>query len=159
MATSDRKSSGSAPEATAEKHRRLQAEQDQRDASRKAEKPQAKQDGDKPKAKGAQAGSRDQPDQMPSQHIRKPGLESSLELLPHSHAPDYEGSNKLRDMAAIVTGGDSGIGRSVAILYAREGADVAIVYLDEQEDAEETRRLVEAEGRRCVLIFGDVKDL
>jgi NAD(P)-dependent dehydrogenase (short-subunit alcohol dehydrogenase family) len=73
-------------------------------------------------------------------------------------APGYEGSHKLRDRVALITGGDSGIGRAVAVLYAREGADVAIAYLDETEDAEETKRRVEAEGRRCVLIAGDVKD-
>jgi len=71
-------------------------------------------------------------------------------------APYYKGSEKLKDKAALITGGDSGIGRSVAILFAREGADVAIAYLDEHEDAEETKRLVEAEGRKCLLIPGDV---
>jgi NAD(P)-dependent dehydrogenase (short-subunit alcohol dehydrogenase family) len=90
--------------------------------------------------------------------LKKPGLESDLELKPNFSAPDYEGSHKLQDMAAIITGGDSGIGRSVAVLYAREGADVAIVYLESHEDAEETKRWVEAEGRRCLLIAGDVKD-
>lgn len=73
-------------------------------------------------------------------------------------APFYEGSNKLRGFAAIVTGGDSGIGRSVAVLFAREGADVAIVYLNEHKDAEETKRAVEAEGTRTILISGDVTD-
>jgi NAD(P)-dependent dehydrogenase (short-subunit alcohol dehydrogenase family) len=73
-------------------------------------------------------------------------------------APGYKGSEKLRDMVALITGGDSGIGRAVAVLYAREGADVAIAYLDEHEDAEETRRAVEAEGRRCIAIAGDVAD-
>jgi NAD(P)-dependent dehydrogenase (short-subunit alcohol dehydrogenase family) len=73
-------------------------------------------------------------------------------------APYYKGSEKLKDKAAIVTGGDSGIGRSVAILFAREGADVAVVYLEEEEDAKETRRLVEKEGRKCLLIPGDVAD-
>ncbi|KAH0533481.1 hypothetical protein GP486_009004, partial [Trichoglossum hirsutum] len=62
-------------------------------------------------------------------------------------------------MVAIVTGGDSGIGRAVAVLFAREGADVAIVYLNEHEDAEETKRHIEKEGRRCILIDGDVKDV
>src|SRR5690606_15155100 len=80
-----------------------------------------------------------------------------LQLEPRFMAPGYEGSRKLQDMAALITGGDSGIGRAVAVLYAREGADVAIVYLDEHEDAQETKRCVEAEGRRCVLIPGDVK--
>ena len=73
-------------------------------------------------------------------------------------APAYLGSEKLKDYAAIVTGGDSGIGRAVAVLYAREGADIAIVYLDEHEDAEETKRAIEAEGRRCITISGDVAD-
>ena len=75
-----------------------------------------------------------------------------------SEAPDYRGSDKLLDMVALITGGDSGIGRAVAILYAREGADVAIIYLDEHVDAEETKRLVEREGRRCITITGDVTD-
>jgi NAD(P)-dependent dehydrogenase (short-subunit alcohol dehydrogenase family) len=73
-------------------------------------------------------------------------------------APRYEGSNKLRDMVALITGGDSGIGRAVAVLYAREGADVAIVYLNEHADAQETKRVVEAEGRRCIVLAGDVAD-
>ncbi|WP_280153473.1 SDR family oxidoreductase [Piscinibacter sp. XHJ-5] len=136
---------------TADKHRRIQAEQDRADAAKPKE--------EKPQAKGAaQAGARAQPQELPAQHIEKPGLEAELALKPRFHAPDYEGSNKLRHMAAIVTGGDSGIGRAVAVLYAREGADVAIVYLSEDEDAEETKRWVEAEGRRCLLIRGDVKD-
>jgi NAD(P)-dependent dehydrogenase (short-subunit alcohol dehydrogenase family) len=71
-------------------------------------------------------------------------------------APAYKGSEKLKDMAAIITGGDSGIGRAVAVLFAREGADVAIVYLCEHGDAEETKRAVEKEGRRCILMPGDV---
>jgi NAD(P)-dependent dehydrogenase (short-subunit alcohol dehydrogenase family) len=73
-------------------------------------------------------------------------------------APYYKGSDKLRDMAALITGGDSGIGRAVAVLFAREGADVAIAYLDEHADAEETRQAVEKEGRRCILLSGDVAD-
>jgi NAD(P)-dependent dehydrogenase (short-subunit alcohol dehydrogenase family) len=74
-------------------------------------------------------------------------------------APHYQGSEKLAGMVALITGGDSGIGRAVAVLYAREGADVAIAYLDEYEDAEETKRAVEAEGRRCIVMAGDVADL
>jgi NAD(P)-dependent dehydrogenase (short-subunit alcohol dehydrogenase family) len=73
-------------------------------------------------------------------------------------APGYIGSHKLKDMVALITGGDSGIGRAVAVLYAREGADVAIVYLNEHEDAKATRQAVEAEGRRCILLPGDVSD-
>jgi NAD(P)-dependent dehydrogenase (short-subunit alcohol dehydrogenase family) len=73
-------------------------------------------------------------------------------------APHYLGSAKLKDKVAIITGGDSGIGRSVAVLFAREGADVAIVYLTETKDAEITKKAVEKEGRRCILISGDVSD-
>ena len=71
-------------------------------------------------------------------------------------APFYRGSGKLKDKVAIVTGGDSGIGRAVAVLFAREGADVAVLYLDEHADADETKRAIEAEGRKCLLIAGDV---
>ena len=113
----------------------------------------------KSKKKPVQAGARRQPENpMPSQHLRKPGNEHELELEPRFLAPDYLGSSKLEGMAAIVTGGDSGIGRAVAVLFAREGADVAVVYLDEHEDAEETRARVEDEGHRCITIAGDVKD-
>jgi NAD(P)-dependent dehydrogenase (short-subunit alcohol dehydrogenase family) len=96
---------------------------------------------------------------MPAQHQEKPGLESKLRPRPEYEAPLYKGSGKLQDKAAIVTGGDSGIGRAVAVLFAREGADVSIIYLpEEQSDAEETRAAVEAEGRRALLIPGDVRD-
>jgi len=96
---------------------------------------------------------------LPEQHQARPGIEAEMEPRPQYAAPDYKGSDKLAGKAAIITGGDSGIGRSVAVLYAREGADVAIVYLpEEQIDAEETKQAVEAEGQRCLLIPGDVKD-
>ena len=95
---------------------------------------------------------------MPAQHLPKPGEEADMALKPQYQAPAYRGSGKLDGMAAIVTGGDSGIGRAVCVLFAREGADVAIVYLNEHEDAEQTRRAVEDEGRRCILIAGDVRD-
>ena len=96
---------------------------------------------------------------MPEQHQPHPGLEKDITPRPQYAATDYKGAEKLAGKAAIVTGGDSGIGRSVAVLFAREGADVAIVYLpEEQPDAEETKQAVESEGRRCLLIAGDVKD-
>ena len=138
-------------DATAGKQRRIQAEQDRRDEAQARE--------GKPQAKGAaQTSDRRQPQELPAQHIAKPGLEAELELRPRYAAPDYKGSGKLMNLSAIVTGGDSGIGRAVAVLFAREGADVAVLYLNEHEDAQETRRNVEAEGRRCLLIPGDVKD-
>lgn len=88
-----------------------------------------------------------------------PGQTEAMDPRPDHGEDSYRGSGKLTDKVAIITGGDSGIGRAVAVLYAREGADVAIVYLpDEQVDAEETKRAVESEGRRCLLIAGDVRD-
>jgi NAD(P)-dependent dehydrogenase (short-subunit alcohol dehydrogenase family) len=75
---------------------------------------------------------------------------------PNTGASDYVGSGKLRDKIALITGADSGIGRAVAVLYAKEGADVAIVYLNEHKDARETKRLVKAQGRKCLLIAGDI---
>lgn len=95
---------------------------------------------------------------QPAQHQDKPGSEAELDPPPRFAAPDYRGSDKLRERVALITGGDSGIGRALAVLYAREGADVAIVYLEEHDDAEATKRAVEREGRRCILIPGDVAD-
>jgi NAD(P)-dependent dehydrogenase (short-subunit alcohol dehydrogenase family) len=107
----------------------------------------------------ARGGSRKPKPPFPAQHQSKPGLESELEPRPRYEARSYRGSGKLNGRTALITGGDSGIGRAVAVLYAREGADVAIVYLaEEQSDAEETREAVEAEGKRCLLIPGDVRD-
>jgi NAD(P)-dependent dehydrogenase (short-subunit alcohol dehydrogenase family) len=129
----------------------------QRTIQRKADAKASKQA--KPEKKPTQAGVRRQPENpMPAQHLKKPGDEHALDLQPRFLAPDYRGSGKLEGMAAIVTGGDSGIGRAVAVLFAREGADVAVLYLDEHEDAETTREHVEREGRRCLMIAGDVKD-
>jgi NAD(P)-dependent dehydrogenase (short-subunit alcohol dehydrogenase family) len=96
--------------------------------------------------------------QPPQQQERQPGIESEMRPRPKAEDHAYKGCGKLNDKVALITGGDSGIGRAVAILYAKEGADVSIVYLNEHEDAEETRRQVEEEGRRCLLIAGDVGD-
>ena len=110
-------------------------------------------------AQGKEQSGEKQKNPMPAQHQPHPGLEKDIEPRPQYEAPNYKGSEKLAGKAAIITGGDSGIGRSVAVLFAREGADVVIVYLpEEQPDAEETRQAVEKEGKRCLLIPGDVKD-
>lgn len=94
---------------------------------------------------------------FPPQHQnRQPGIESEMNPRPVSIDQNYKSAGKLSGKTAIITGGDSGIGKSVAIYFAKEGADVAIVYLDEHQDAEETKGLVEAEGRRCLLFSGDV---
>ena len=105
------------------------------------------QHGDKPK------------NPLPEQHQPRPGIEAEIEPRPQYLAPNYKGADKLAGKAALITGGDSGIGRSVAVLFAREGADVGIVFLPEEKvDADETRQAVENEGRKCLLIEGDVKD-
>ncbi|MEZ2329897.1 SDR family oxidoreductase [Mesorhizobium sp. RCC_202] len=111
-----------------------------------------------PKSPGAmQAGARDYPaPPFPKQHHPKPGAEWAVEPPPLYDAPFWQGSGKLAGKVALITGGDSGIGRAVAVLFAREGADVAIVYLSEDRDAEATKEAVEAEGRRCVTLRGDV---
>src|SRR6059036_1428289 len=98
--------------------------------------------------------------QRPAQaQSQQPGREHEMRPRPKVALPQYRGSGKLEGKCALITGGDSGIGRAVAVLYAREGADVAISYLpEEQPDAEETCSAVEAEGRRCVLIPGDLAD-
>jgi NAD(P)-dependent dehydrogenase (short-subunit alcohol dehydrogenase family) len=108
--------------------------------------------------KPMQAGARIYPVEFPKQHLTKPGIEADLEQAPMYDAPHYKGSEKLKGKVALITGGDSGIGRSVAVLYAREGADVAIAYLNEAEDAAVTKEAVEAEGQRCITIAGDVAD-
>ncbi|HRP07141.1 MAG TPA: SDR family oxidoreductase [Gemmatimonadales bacterium] len=96
---------------------------------------------------------------FPEQPISPPGLEAKMSPRPRFRAPAYRAAEKLRHDVALITGGDSGIGRSVAVLFAREGADVAIVYLDEEQlDAEETQRAVEAEGAEALLLPGNVAD-
>jgi NAD(P)-dependent dehydrogenase (short-subunit alcohol dehydrogenase family) len=138
--------------ATAAKQRAIQREQDARDRAKSRTHGKPKRD------KAVQAGPREHPAALPAQHLEKPGHEADLALAPRFLAPDYRGSGKLAGMVALVTGGDSGIGRAVAVLFAREGADVGIVYLNEHRDAKDTKKHVAAEGRRCVIIPGDVKD-
>ena len=97
------------------------------------------------------------PDTLPPQHQEdQPGHEHEMRPEPTYITDDYQGSGKLDGKVALITGGDSGIGRAVAVHFAREGADVAIVYLDEDEDAEKTKGLIEKEGRRAITIAGDV---
>ncbi|WP_130860276.1 SDR family oxidoreductase [Gracilibacillus phocaeensis] len=89
---------------------------------------------------------------------KQPGIESEMKPEPIFIDDAYQGSNKLLDKVAVITGGDSGIGRSVSVHYAKEGADIAIIYLEEHSDAEKTQRLVEQAGRKCILINGDIGD-
>lgn len=99
------------------------------------------------------------PSKLPAQEQnQQPGMEKDMMPLPDTENPNYEGSNKLKGKNAIITGGDSGIGRSVAIAFAKEGANVSVIYLNESNDAEETKQLVEEEGSRCLLIAGDIGD-
>jgi NAD(P)-dependent dehydrogenase (short-subunit alcohol dehydrogenase family) len=145
------------PKGTADKQRALQRQQDHEDAAKPKSKntPETKSKSEE----AVQTSAQKRPGTpLPAQHLSKPGLEADMALKPQFMADHYEGSHKLRGMTALITGGDSGIGRAVAVLYAREGADVAIVYLDEHEDAQETQRCVEKEGQRCLLLSGDVKD-
>jgi NAD(P)-dependent dehydrogenase (short-subunit alcohol dehydrogenase family) len=138
-------------DATAALHRAVQQQQDRHDSAT----PSAPVDDTRP----VQTGARSYPGlPLPSQHLDKPGMEADMTLKPQFMAPDYRGSGKLDGMVAIITGGDSGIGRAVAVLYAREGADVAIIYLNEHQDASDTQRHVEAEGQTCLRIAGDVRD-
>jgi NAD(P)-dependent dehydrogenase (short-subunit alcohol dehydrogenase family) len=129
--------------------RRIQKQVDRTDARKKP-----------PEAKGAmQAGARDYPEPpFPKQHHAKPGHEFLIDPQPLYDAPYYLGSKKLDGKVALITGADSGIGRAVAVLFAREGADIAIAYLSEHTDAEATKKAVEAEGRRATLLPGDVTD-
>jgi len=99
-----------------------------------------------------------QPAFPPQHQDRQPGLETLMNPRPIFEDPSYVGSGKLSDKVALISGGDSGIGRAVALAYAKEGADLVIVYLDEHEDAKETKAKVEQLGRRCLLMAGDIGD-
>lgn len=136
------------PDHTVQQQRKIQKEVEQADKKGKS------------KPSGAmQAGARRYPEPpFPQVHQDKPGSEADLPLAPMYDAPFYKGSEKLKGKVALITGGDSGIGRSVAVLFAREGADIAIIHLDEPKDAEETKEAVEREDRTCLVIHGDVKN-
>src|SRR5829696_2262744 len=110
--------------------------------------------------RSASGGKLEQPKSpMPAQHQPKPGVEAKLNPKPRYEAPLYSGAGKLKEKVALITGGDSGIGRAVAVLFAREGADVAFTFLkEEKQDAEETKRAIEAEGQRAYALSGDVRD-
>lgn len=148
----------SRPDASADAGAAKKTARRQRALQQSIERKDARRPGKGGRKAATQAGTRRQPVEMPAQHVAKPGREAELDLAPRFEAPDYAGSGKLAGMKAIVTGADSGIGRAVAVLFAREGADVAIFYLDEHDDAKETARRVEAEGREALLVPGDVRD-
>ena len=132
--------------AAASRQRRIQKGVDAKDEAAPEKKP-----------KPAQLGARKYPEPpFPRQHHPKPGHEHEIEPAPLYDAPFYIGSKKLDGKVALITGGDSGIGRAVAVLFAREGADIAISYLTEARDAKTTKAAVEAEGRRCITVSGDV---
>lgn len=129
------------------------------EAQRAMQQQQRETPGKKEEVKGAvQAGARRYPEPpFPQNPQDKPGTEAELDPPPMYDAPFYKGSGKLQDKVAVITGGDSGIGRAVAVLFAREGADVAIVHLDEERDAADTVKAIEKEGRRGLAIAGDVQ--
>src|SRR3954453_9377879 len=118
----------------------------------------ASRKGAKAKKRGATNGKLEHPKSpKPPQHQEKPGVEAKLKPRPNYQAPAYQGAGKLKEKVALITGGDSGIGRAVAVLFAREGADVAFTFLkEEKRDAEETKRAIEAEGQAAFPITGDV---
>lgn len=152
--TKKRKKSERQADAAVQRQQLIQATQDADDRQAPACGAHAKT-----KAKAAPGPGHAEPaPPLPSQMLAKPGVQADMQLQPLSLARDYRGSGKLEGKVAIITGGDSGIGRAVAILFAREGAQVAIAYLNEDEDAKETCRLVEAEGGACLSISGDVQD-
>jgi len=138
---------------TVRSQQQIQREQQQRDRTADAGNEHEDKKTDVP-----QTGHRPYPSEFPPEQLVKPGVEAEMAERPRFMAPDYLGSQKLKGFGTLITGGDSGIGRAVAVLFAREGADVAIVYLSSDEDAQETQKHVKAEGGRCILLRGDVKD-
>ena len=153
-------STQTAADKTTAMQRNIQAQQDEKDQKAGAEaKAQKKQGAADTQKRAAPGPGREEPaPPLPRQHLKKPGAESDMELQPRYQAPHYRGSGKLEGMSVLITGGDSGIGRAVAVLCAREGADVAIAYLSSHEDARKTAELIEAEGTRSLVLAGDVKD-
>lgn len=97
-------------------------------------------------------------EKVPKQQQEPPGREGEMDPKPIFIRDSYQGSGKLKGKAALITGGDSGIGRAVAVHFAREGADVAIIYIEEDEDAQQTQELVEKEGQKCLILKGDIRD-
>jgi NAD(P)-dependent dehydrogenase (short-subunit alcohol dehydrogenase family) len=159
MATKSSRRFAEAGRRTAEAQRRIQQQSQEAAKAAKSTKGVKGAKGGAAAKQALQPPGRKYPEApLPKQHQPKPGVEAELEPRPEYEAPAYRGSGKLEGKVALITGGDSGIGRAVAVLYAREGADVAIVYLEEDLDAEETKRAVEAEGAGAILIPGDVSD-
>lgn len=142
--------------------KQMQADAQAEKAAAEYRKIQSKIDAKEPppeKEEAPQTGARKYPvPPFEEQHQPKPGSEEDLEPAPMYDAPYWKGSGKLEGKVAIITGGDSGIGRSIAVLFAREGAEIAVIYLSEHEDAEQTRLAVADEGKECLLISGDIKN-
>lgn len=135
-------------DAAKSKQKKIQRGVDRRDAASRDKKTQP-----------MQAGARKYPvPPFPKQHHSKPGFEHEIDPAPMYDAPYWVGSGKLKNMVAVITGGDSGIGRAVAVLFAREGADIAIIHVGEEKDAKLTSVAVQTEGRRCLSIKADVSD-
>jgi NAD(P)-dependent dehydrogenase (short-subunit alcohol dehydrogenase family) len=143
-----KQSTKQSPRRTVSQQRRIQKQVARADA----------RGGQRESKRAMQAGARTYPrPPFPKQHQSKPGSEAQLNPPPMYDAPFYRGSDKLRNKVAIITGADSGIGRAVSLLFAREGADIMALYLSEKTDAEETQRAIEHEGRQCLLMAGDVR--
>ena len=148
------------PDEAAKQQQALQGRQDQQGQQGQQDQQQGSQQRAEEQREPVQTGPVTHPGPpLPAQQLSKPGHEADMALKPQFMAEHYKGSGKLQGQVAIITGGDSGIGRAVAVLFAREGADVAVFYLNEHDDAAITQRCVEAEGQRCITVAGDVKDM